>query len=63
MFGCHSKKRPNNLIIGKNVGVHEALCDSSRRILFEGRMFDYNILDMFEFGVEKFVSMDNFPVS
>lgn len=37
VFGSHSKKRPNNLVIG--------------------RLFDSHVLDMVEFGVEKFVSM------
>ncbi|KAL3881946.1 hypothetical protein ACJMK2_028329 [Sinanodonta woodiana] len=37
MFGSHSKKRPNNIVVG--------------------RMFDYHVLDMVEFGVEKFQSM------
>ncbi|XP_076444882.1 ribosome production factor 2 homolog isoform X2 [Babylonia areolata] len=40
-FGCHSKKRPNNLILG--------------------RLFDGHILDMVEFGVEKFVAMADTP--
>uniref|UniRef100_A0A0B6ZM35 Ribosome production factor 2 homolog n=2 Tax=Arion vulgaris TaxID=1028688 RepID=A0A0B6ZM35_9EUPU len=39
MFGCHSKKRPNNLVIG--------------------RLFDGQVLDMAEFGVDKFVSMNS----
>jgi len=37
MYGCHSKKRPNNIIFG--------------------RLFDGQVLDMAEFGVDKFVSM------
>ncbi|CAG5116098.1 unnamed protein product, partial [Candidula unifasciata] len=37
MFGSHSKKRPNNIVIG--------------------RLFDGQVLDMVEFGVDKFVSM------
>ncbi|BFZ24729.1 hypothetical protein BsWGS_27767 [Bradybaena similaris] len=37
MFGCHSKKRPNNIVVG--------------------RLFDGQVLDMAEFGVDKFVSM------
>jgi hypothetical protein len=30
--------------------------------LVTGRLFDYHILDMVEFGVEKFVSMTELPV-
>ncbi|XP_005103094.1 ribosome production factor 2 homolog [Aplysia californica] len=37
MYGCHSKKRPNNLVIG--------------------RLYDSQVLDMAEFGIDKFVSM------
>ncbi|ESO05328.1 hypothetical protein HELRODRAFT_77652, partial [Helobdella robusta] len=40
MFGSDSKKRPNNLIIG--------------------RMYDFQILDMFEFGVANFKSLQEF---
>jgi len=40
MFGSNSKKRPNNLVIG--------------------RLYNYNLLDMVELGVENFVSINNF---
>jgi len=43
MYGCNSKKRPNNLITG--------------------RLFDQHILDMFEFGVQKFRSMKDFSTT
>jgi len=39
-FGSHTKKRPNNIVIG--------------------RLFDYHILDMIEFGVENFISVAEF---
>ncbi|BET01078.1 Hypothetical protein production factor 2 homolog (S. cerevisiae) [Nesidiocoris tenuis] len=39
-FGSHTKKRPNNIIIG--------------------RLHDHQILDMAEFGVENFKSLDEF---
>jgi ribosome production factor 2 len=41
VMGTHSKKRPNNLIIG--------------------RIYDDHLLDMYEFGVEEFQSMESFP--
>lgn len=41
MYGSHSKKRPNNIVIG--------------------RLFNYHILDMFEFGVTKYKPLDSFP--
>uniref|UniRef100_A0A0A9YU48 Ribosome production factor 2 homolog n=1 Tax=Lygus hesperus TaxID=30085 RepID=A0A0A9YU48_LYGHE len=40
-FGSHTKKRPNNIIIG--------------------RLYDHQILDLVEFGVENFKSLDDFP--
>jgi len=43
MFGSHSKKRPNNLVLG--------------------RLFDQHLLDMFEFGIVKFVSMHQFKTA
>ncbi|CDW52947.1 Brix domain containing protein [Trichuris trichiura] len=39
-FISNSKKRPNNLVLG--------------------RMYDFNVLDMFEFGVENFASIYDF---
>ncbi|KAL1131751.1 hypothetical protein AAG570_011364 [Ranatra chinensis] len=40
VFGSNSKKRPNNLIIG--------------------RMYDHNLLDMFEFGIENYKGLLDF---
>jgi len=40
MFGSNSKKRANNLVLG--------------------RLFDSNIMDMFEFGIEQFKPMEEF---
>mmetsp|Transcript_10959 Transcript_10959/g.33618 ORF Transcript_10959/g.33618 Transcript_10959/m.33618 type:complete len:327 (+) Transcript_10959:86-1066(+) len=42
LLGNHTKKRPDNLIVG--------------------RLFDGHLLDMVEFGVEGFTSMDSFEV-
>ena len=59
MFGCHSKKRPHNLIFGE-ISVY---------LLFifyyyiEGRLFDYHILDMIELGIVNFKSLVEFSVS
>lgn len=39
-YGSHSKKRPNNLVLG--------------------RMFNYHLLDMIEFGVERYQSLADF---
>lgn len=43
LFGSHSKKRPNNIVIG--------------------RCFDYHVLDMLEFGIDRFRSMKDFQTS
>ena len=40
MVGSHSKKRPNNIVMG--------------------RLFNYQLLDMVEFGVLDYQSMDTF---
>ena len=40
MVGSHSKKRPNNIVIG--------------------RLFNYQLLDMVEFGVLDYQAMDTF---
>lgn len=40
-FGCHSKKRPHSLILG--------------------RLYDSHVMDMVEFGITKFTSMESFP--
>lgn len=40
MIGSHSKKRPNNFVLG--------------------RLFNYQILDMVEFGVLNYEAMDTF---
>ena len=40
MIGSHSKKRPNNFVLG--------------------RFFNYQILDMVEFGVLNYQAMDTF---
>ena len=39
-FGSHSKKRPNNLVLG--------------------RMFDHQVYDLIEVGVENFQGLDTF---
>lgn len=41
LFTSHSKKRPNNLVMG--------------------RLFDGHILDMIEFGVERYKAIEDFP--
>eukprot|EP01041_Mallomonas_annulata_P001919 gene1919-3727_t len=41
VLGSHSKKRPNNLVLG--------------------RMYDGHVLDLVEFGVEQFTSMESIP--
>lgn len=41
LFTSHSKKRPNNLVMG--------------------RLFDGHLLDMVEFGVEKYKAIEDFP--
>ena len=40
-FGNHQKKRPDNLVLGRN--------------------YDGKVLDMFEFGIEDFKGMKDFP--
>lgn len=41
LMGSHTKKRPNNVVIG--------------------RVFNYSLLDMFEFGIDEFEGMSEFP--
>ena len=59
MFGCHSKKRPHNLILGEFNFMFQLLF----YFVFEGRLFDYHILDMVELGIVNFKSLIAFSVS
>lgn len=58
MFGCHSKKRPHNLILGRISFVFGVIL-----IVVEGRLFDYHVLDMIELGIVNFKSLLSFSVS
>lgn len=56
VFGSHSKKRPHNLILGKEAVVQWITSCS----VHVGRLFDHHVLDMAELGVLKFVSWTQF---
>ncbi|VDP11020.1 unnamed protein product [Soboliphyme baturini] len=55
VFTSHSKKRPNNIIMGKFCFYH--ICVTRSAV---GRLFSHHILDMFEFGIEDFASIASF---
>lgn len=58
MFGSHSKKRPNNIVIGK-LESKSALFYGR---MYAGRLFNYQVLDMIELGIENYKSRQSFKV-
>jgi len=66
-FSSHSKKRPNNLVLGKLIFVYFTLsvllpkhCWFNISFFFIGRTYDQHILDMFELGIESYKGCSEF---
>lgn len=61
-FCSHNKKRPDNVILGKMKLNYRKLLLFNYYLLL-GRLFDYHLLDMIEFGVENLKSLQDFKNS
>ncbi len=62
MFGSHSKKRPNNIVIGKLKRLFPCVSCIVIHVWYAGRLFNYQVLDMIELGVENYKSRQSFKV-
>ena len=72
MFGSHSKKRPNNLVVGETAlyKINSLLYIVTFHFLptgrisdhIIGRFYDYHLLDMIELGIENYQSRQKFKV-